>query len=61
MSMSDDCLKVLKLLYQYKHLNRLDLKDLPSTDLIVYRTWVISEITLYSICAQIRWPYIKEW
>ena len=31
---SEQRLRVLRLLYQYRHLNREDLRDLPSTDLI---------------------------
>lgn len=31
-----DRTKVIELLYQYEHLNSLDLSDLPATDLIVH-------------------------
>ena len=34
---TDDRLKVLWLLYQYRHLNKMDLRDLPCTNLITHR------------------------
>ena len=41
--------EIIRLLYQYRHLNLVDLADLSSTDLIIHRIKLISEIKSHSI------------
>lgn len=54
-------LKVLQLLYTYRHLNENDLTDLPCTDLIVHRVCLKKGIKPASVRSQKRWPAHTEW
>lgn len=54
-------LRVLRLLYQYKHLNREDLRDLPCTDLITHRVRIAPGTKPASAKYQKRWPAHTEW
>ena len=56
-----DKLRVLQLLYQYKHLNREDLTDLPCTDLITHRVRIAPGTKPASARSQKRWPAHTEW
>ncbi len=56
-----DRLRVLQLLYQYKHLNREDLTDLPCTDLITHRVRIAPGTKPASAKSQKRWPAHTEW
>ena len=49
-------LRVLSLLYQYRHLNREDLRDLPCTDLITHRVRIAPGTKPVSAKTQKRWP-----
>ena len=40
---------VIRLFYQYKHLNSIDLANLPPTDFIIHKMKLISEIKFYSV------------
>ena len=51
---------VIRLLYQYKHLNSIDLADLPATDLIIHRVKLVPGTRPYSV-KQKRWPRHMEW
>ena len=57
----EDELRVLQLLYSYRHLNGTNLDSLPSTDLIVHRVRLTPGTLPYSAKGQIRWPPHKEW
>ena len=59
--MAGDRLKVLQLLYQYRHLNREDLTDLPCTDSITHRVRIKPGINPASVKSQKRWPPYTEW
>ena len=52
--------EVIKLLYQYRHLNSVDLSDLPETDLIIHRVRLVPGTKPHSV-GQKRWPPHKEW
>ncbi len=54
-------LRVLNLLYQYKHLNRENLRDLPCTDLITHRVRIAPGTRPASAKSQKRWPTHTEW
>lgn len=54
-------LKVLQLLYTYRHLNGNDLTDLPCTDLIVHRVCLKKGTKPASVRSQKRWPTHTEW
>ncbi len=54
-------LRVLNLLYQYRHLNREDLRDLPCTDLITHRVRIAPGTKPASARSQKRWPTHTEW
>ena len=54
-------LRVLQLLWQYKHLNREDLRDLPCTDLITHRVRIAPGTKPASSKFQKRWPAHTEW
>ena len=56
-----DRVKVLQLLYQYRHLNREDLTDLPCTDLITHRVRIKQGTKPASAKFQKRWPPHTEW
>lgn len=56
-----DRLRVLRLLYQYRHLNREDLTDLPCTDLITHRVRIKPDTKPASAKSQKRWPPHTEW
>lgn len=56
-----DRLRVLQLLYQYRHLNREDLTDLPCTDLITHRIRLKPGTKPASAKSQKRWPAHTEW
>ena len=56
-----DSLKVLQLLYQYKHLNREDLTDSPCTDLMTHSVRIKPDIKPASSKVQKRWPPHTEW
>ena len=49
-------LQVLRLLHQYRHRNREDLRDLPSTDLITHRVKIAPATKPHSCRSQKRWP-----
>ena len=55
-----DELRVLQLLYSYRHLNGTNLDTMPPTDLITRRVRLKSGLKPHSIKAQIRWPPHKE-
>lgn len=57
---NEERVKVLQLLYQYRHLNSVDLSDLPPTDLIMHRVKLAPGIKPYSV-SQRRWPQHLEW
>lgn len=52
--------KVLRLLYQYRHLNSPDLTDLPATDLIMHRIKLKPGTSPHSV-GQKRWASHLEW
>lgn len=54
-------LQVLQLLWQYRHLNREDLTDLPCTDLITHRVRIVPGTRPASAKSQKRWPPHTEW
>ena len=54
-------LRVLRLLHQYRHLNREDLRDLPCTDLITHRVRIAPGTKPASCRFQKRWPPHTEW
>lgn len=56
-----DRIRVLELLYQYRHLNREDLRDLPCTDLITHRVRIAPGTKPASAKSQKRWPTHTEW
>lgn len=56
-----DRLRVLQLLWQYRHLNREDLTDLPCTDLITHRVRIAPGTKPASAKSQKRWPPHTEW
>ena len=56
-----DELRVLQLLYSYRHLNGTNLNSLPSTDLIVHRARLTPGTKPSSAGAQIWWAPHKEW
>ena len=56
-----DRIRVLQLLYQYRHLNREDLRDLPCTDLITHRVRIAPGTKPASAKSQKRWPPHTEW
>lgn len=56
-----DRVRVLQLLYQYRHLNREDLRDLPCTDLITHRVRIAPGTKPASAKSQKRWPPHTEW
>jgi hypothetical protein len=56
-----DRIKVLQFLYQYRHLNREDLIDLPCTDLITHRVRIKQDTKPASAKFQKRWPPHTEW
>ena len=58
---SEQRLRVLNLLYQYRHLNREDLRDLPCTDLITHRVRIAPGTKPASAKFQKRWPPHTEW
>ena len=58
---SEQRLRVLRLLYKYKHLNREDLRDLPCTDLITHRVRIAPGTQPHSCKSQKRWPTHTEW
>ena len=53
--------RVLILLYQYKHLNSVDLTDLSCTDIILHNVELISETKSYAVKFQKRWLTHIEW
>lgn len=55
------CLKVLQLLYTYRHLNCNDLTDLPCIDLIVHCVCLKAGTKPASVRSQKRWPAHTEW
>ena len=56
-----DRIQVLQLLYQYRHLNKEDLRDLPCTDLITHRVRITPGTKPASAKSQKRWPPHTEW
>lgn len=56
-----DRLKVLQLLYQYRHLNGEDLTNLTCTDLIPHRVRITPGTKTFSARFQKRWPQHTEW
>lgn len=54
-------LKVLQLLYTYRHLNGNDLTDLPCTDLIMHCVCLKKGTKPASVQSQKRWPAHTEW
>ena len=54
-------IRVLRLLYTYRHLNGEDLTNLPSTDLITHRVRVPPGAKPASSKSQKRWPAHTEW
>lgn len=56
-----DRLLVLKLLYQYRHLNGEDFTNLPCTDLITHRVCITPGTKPFSARFQKRWPAHTEW
>ena len=58
---ADQRLRVLRLLYQYRHLNREDLRDLPCTDLVTHRVRIAPGTKPASSKFQKRWPAHTEW
>ena len=60
-SMHENELQVLQLLYLYRYLNSINLDSLLSTDLIVHCVWLILSTLSYSAKDQIWWLSHKEW
>ena len=58
---AEDRLKVLQLLYRYKHLDGQNLSNLPPTDLILHRVRLIPGTKPYNARSQKRWPPHTEW
>ena len=56
-----DRIRVLELLYAYRHLNGSDLTNLPATDLITHRVRMVPGTRPYSARSQRRWPPHLEW
>ena len=56
-----DRLRVLQLLYQYKHLNGEDLINLPCTDLITHRVRITLGTKPFAAKSQKRWLTHTEW
>lgn len=56
----EERVKVLRLLYQYQHLNSLDMTDLLVIDLIIHGVKLASGVKPYSV-SQRRWPPHMEW
>ena len=54
-------MRVLRLLYTYRHLNREDLRDLPCTDLMTHRVRIAQGTKPASARSQKRWPPHTEW
>lgn len=57
----EDELRVLQLLYSYRHLNGTDLDNLPSTDLIIHRARLTPGTEPNNVGSQICYPPNKEW
>lgn len=57
----EDRLLVLRLLYQYRHLNGEDFTNLPCTDLITHRVCITPGTKPFSARFQKRWPAHTEW
>ena len=57
----EDKHRVLILLYQYRHLNSVDLTDLPCTDIISHNVELIPGTKPYAVKSQKRWPTHIEW
>ena len=53
--------RVLFLLYQYRHLNSVDLTDLSCTDIITHNVDLISKIKSYAVKSQKKWFIHTEW
>ena len=60
-STAENWLKILQLLYQYKHLDGQNLFNLLSTDLILHQVCLILRIKSYNAHSQKRWPSHTEW
>ena len=60
-STDEDKHRVLMLLYQYRHLNSVDLTDLPCTDIISHNVELIPGTKPYAVKSQKRWPTHIEW
>ena len=56
-----DRMRVLRLVYQYKHLNGEDLSNLPCTDLITHRVRITAGAKPFAALSQKRWPAHTEW
>ena len=56
-----DRLAVLRLLYQYKHLNGEGFENLPCTDLITHRVSITLGTKPFAARFQKRWPPTTEW
>ena len=56
-----DRMRVLRLLYQYRHLNGEDLSNLPCTDLITHRVRIKAGTKPFAARFQKRWPAHTEW
>ena len=56
-----DRLLVLRLLYQYRHLDGEDFTNLPSTDLITHRVSITPGTKPFAARSQKRWPQHTEW
>ena len=57
---SDQKNKIIKLLYQYRHLNSVNLFDLSEIDFIIHRVKLISE-TKFHFVDQKKWFSHKKW
>lgn len=57
----EDRLRVLQLLYQYRHLNGEDLTNLPCTNIITHRVRITEGTKPYAARGQRWWPMHTEW
>lgn len=57
----EDKHRVFILLYQYCHLNCVDLTDLPCTDIISHNVELVPGTKPYAVKSQKRWPTHTEW
>lgn len=57
----EDRLRVLRLLYKYRHLDATSLADLTCTDVYAHRIKIAPGVKPFSKLNQMRWPLHTEW